>query len=208
MTATAAPTTARRLVTGGNPDAPAGPPTEEDFVPRAWLDADARRTPEDDAAPHDDYRPAPDVQHVAETLIAKHHRFRHLRDVRLDYRWKRRGGATAGKATLGKCVKVSGLVKDYTDATWIVWLAADHALALDAYQLEALIFHELLHAETDEEGEKPIVRPHDAECFVAEIEHYGLWMTDLVRVGQAARSVQMPLFEEADEDEEGEGDDE
>lgn len=194
MTATAAPTTARRLVTGGNPDALAGPPTEEDFVPRAWLDADARRTPEDDAAPHDDYRPAPDVQHVAETLIAKHHRFRHLRDVRLDYRWKRRGGATAGKATLGKCVKASGLVKDYTDATWIVWLAADHALALDAFQLEALIFHQLLHAETDEEGEKPTLAGHEFEGFRAELEEYGLWSGSARHIAPAFRQAALPLF--------------
>jgi hypothetical protein len=197
MTATAAPTTARRLITGNNPDAPAGPPTEEAFVPPAWLHADPRRSPDDDDAPHDDYLAAPDVQHVAEVLIAKHHRFKHLRDVRIDYRWKRRGGSAAGKATLGKCVKVSGLVRHYTDATWIIWLAADHALALDAYQLEALIFHELLHAETDEEGEKPIVRPHDFEGFACEIEEYGLWSQAAQQIAPAFRQARLPLFEGA-----------
>lgn len=187
-------TTARRLITGGNPAAPAGPPNEEDFVPRAWLDAFPYRTPDDDDAPHDDYLPAPEVATIAHALIGEHRAlFKHLDEVEIDFRWKRRGGSSAGKVTLGKCIKVSGLTKVYTTATWTIWLAADHCLTLDAYQLEALIFHELLHAEEDEDG-KPTIAPHDFEGFGKEIEHYGLWKRDLVLAGRAVQSQQLPLF--------------
>lgn len=194
----------RRLVTGADPDAFCCAPDQRAFINRAWLAAGGN--PLSDQAPHDDWREAPDVERIANLLIDKHRRFRHLRRRAVAYRWKYEGGATGGKATLGKCVKLSGVTKLYTDDVFLIWLAADHAhfFNLTAYQMEALIFHELCHATETDKGQ-PAIAPHDATVFVAEIEEYGLWMKDLVALGKAAVAAgeQLALWDD-DRDQESE----
>lgn len=185
--------TGRALITGGDPDRHFLVPADEEFVPLAWLNEDPHRTRDDEDAPHDDFLPAPEIEKIALALIAEH--FPTLRNVPIDYRWKRRGGKSGGRAVLGKCIKISGLLKHYADVAFVIWLAADNLTAMraTAYQIEALTFHELLHAETDEEGE-PTINPHDFEGFAKEIELYGLWKSDAVLMGRAFGAQQLPLF--------------
>lgn len=169
-------------------------PDDDDFLTRAYLDTGG--DPKADDAPHDDFIPAPDVARLARLLIAKHRTlFTHLDDVVVDYAWKRRGGSSGGKATLGTCVKQSGWAKYKTGCTWLIWLAADHCRSTmtTAFACEALVFHELLHAGADEDG-KPTVIQHDFEGFTREIVEYGLWTRDLVNAGRAVQQLQLPLF--------------
>lgn len=198
----------RRLVDGADPDAPTFPPTGTEWVNRQYLARGGN--PLSESAPLDDWRPAPEIERIAELLIAKHRRFKHLRNRQVVYRWNREGGQIGGKDTLGKCVKVSKGIRAFdVAADFLIWIAADHCQFhhLTAYQLEALIFHELCHAAETEKG-KPKIAPHDVTAFVAEVQEYGLWMADLQLFGRAvARATgQMTLWD--DREGEGEGEDE
>ena len=174
-----------RLVTGDNPPELYPVPETARFKSRPDL-----------ADPDLDFIPAPDVERIAAALIAADAgRFWHLTGafpLRVAYRWKREGGADGGRATLGKCVKAAPLVKHFGEIDFVIWLAADHLLVsgFTRYQVEALVFHELLH--TARVSGKPKTVPHDAELFVAEVERYGLWKTDLDHVGRAVRQLQLP----------------
>lgn len=195
----------RRTVTGAPPNDFCNAPTERAFINRAWLAAGG--DPNSEHAPHDAWYDGDDIGRIANLLIDKHRRFRHLGKRMIAYRWKYQGGATNGKDTLGKCVKLSGVTKIYTGDVFLIWVAADHATwhKLTNYQLEALIFHELCHATETDKGQ-PSLAPHDATVFIAEVEEYGLWMADLVRLGQAttAAAEQARLWADDDEDRESE----
>jgi hypothetical protein len=147
-----------------------------------------------------DFGPAPDIARIAEALIAAEEvRFGFLRDVDVRYLWKRKGGKSKGKATLGKCVKASGLVKYLgSDADFVIWVAADatRERALTTRQMEALVFHELLHISQGDDGE-PILVGHDFEGFAAELDTYGPWSADLKL---AARSVRQAGLWDLDEE--------
>lgn len=199
----------RRLVLGGDPDAPCGAPTGITWVNAEYIGRGGNPLAED--APLDDWREAPEIAAIAEALIARHKRFRHLRKREVVYRWNREGGAVGGKDTLGKCVKVGKAIKAFdVSADFLIWVAADNAdyHQLDAYQLEALIFHELCHASETDKG-KPKIAPHDVTAFVAEVEEYGLWMADLKLFGRAvaANGAQMRLWPDEAAGDEGDEDD-
>lgn len=181
------------LLTGGDPDEQYPAPSNDRFLVDDWWD-----TPhgDDKEPPRHDFIAAADVERIAAALIARHDAtFKHLGELAVAYRWKREGGDAGGKATLGKCVKTAGLVKHFGGVDFVIWLAADHcrSLRLTRWQVEALVYHELLHTERDEKG-KPIVIPHDFAGFAKEIEHYGLWQPDLVLAGCAIQHLQLPLF--------------
>lgn len=92
--------------------------------------------------------------------------------------WKASGGGPGSRPKLGKCTVASGLVQYFGLADWVVWLAADHCRQLEFsdVQVEALLYHELLHCVLKgEKDPKPAVRPHDFEGFAAEIRRYGFW---------------------------------
>ncbi len=164
-------TPARFLIAGGDASEEFPVPPASDFLDKNG-----------DAV---DFIPAPDVAKVGKALIARRNQLGHLRGKwKIAYRWKASGGQGGGKLTLGKCVKATGLVKHFSGEDFIVWLAADHlALAkLTRFQVEALVWHELCHAEiveNDKGEEIAKVRAHDFEGFRSEIEHYGFWRADI-----------------------------
>ncbi len=179
----------RALVTGGDPDKPFPVPQEDDFLPE---DADLVGGDPD----CDDFSRAPELLRIGDALIARHETlFKPLRGLHVAYLWKRAGGTTAGKATLGRCVKASGLARHFSKADAIVWLAADHCRAarLSAYQVEALLFRELLRLHVDEDGKVRVVG-YDFAGFNREIVEYGLWQRELVDAGRAIQQLQLPLF--------------
>lgn len=119
------------------------------------------------------------LANAADRLIDKHG-FTHIRQASVDYLWRGKGSTRGGKLVLGKTQRPSGLLKLYSKADFVIILAADHCRnqKLDEDQLEALLFHELLHIGSDDEGEPTLVA-HDVEAFVEEIKEYGLWKSDL-----------------------------
>ncbi len=171
------PAAARQLVTPGEPNDRYPVPSEDDF--------------------DRDFLPAVELGEIAKALIEKHPRFKFIGEYcRVVYLWKAEGGDVNGLATLGKCQKPGGLLKLFSDAQFIIWLAADHArvLALTRWQVEALLFHELCHAAWGESGAK--LRGHDFAGFRAELENYGAWESDLRRAAESFG--QLPLFAEDD----------
>lgn len=134
-----------------------------------------------------DFLPSPPMADLAETLIARYEYLRSdTKDLTIKYLWKAKGGAKGGKAVMGKCVKPSGLAGYYAGADFVIWLAADHAWAyeLKDEQIEALLFHELLHIgkEATDNGPVYYVRPHDFEGFKAEIHEYGFWLPEIKEI--------------------------
>ena len=182
MVATEAPPQ-RRLITGGDPDSRYPIPKEGDFVKPLPLGATALT--------FHDYIPAPELQKIGEALIAS--KLTGLMDeVAVEYLWKRKGGTTRGKWNMGKCQKLTGLARFFSvSADFVVWLAADfcESYKLTRWQMEALLFHELLHIEIEEpeDEDKPTIkRPtdHDFEGFYVEITEYGLWQRELARLSE------------------------
>lgn len=111
-------------------------------------------------------------------------------DVR--YLWKREGGKTGGKSTLGACQKPSGVLRYFAGCDFVIWVAADHTRGFTYHQMRALVFHELLHVGETDKG-KATVYPHDFEGFEAEIRAYGFWKPDIEGFGRAVE--QGKLFE-------------
>lgn len=181
-------------------------PTEEAFI-TGW-----RVKPDDpEAAPKPvfrDFLDAPELREIGDRLI-KSGPLTSYDDgkLRIDYRWKHKGGMSGGNAIGGKCVKLSGPAKHYADgAHFLVWLAADHCEVegFSDRQIEALVYHELLHierVETDEEDleGQPIIkyrtRGHDFEGFYSELEQYGMWNRVYQRLDEVVRQMALPGFE-------------
>ena len=131
-----------------------------------------------------EYLEAPDLEELAEELIAEHGDVAgDAGSFAIDFAWKAEGGAARGAPVLGKAVKLSGLAAWYGGAQFVIWLAADHAWShqLTRRQVEALLFHQLMHVRADPESGRPYLAPHDAEVFRAELERYGAWREGLER---------------------------
>lgn len=148
----------------------------------------------------DDFAVSSALAQRARVLIDRHpEHLKHLDGMSVIYLWKRQGGKSKGRATFGKCSKPSGLLKHFSEAQFVIWLAADHCRAAGYRdrEIEALLFHEMLHtgiAEVDENtgrGGGATLVPHELEVFRAEVEIYGLWAPDLKEVGPAFQQVSL-----------------
>lgn len=160
-------------------------------------------TNEDGEIVLDDFCRAPELADIGRKLL--NGPVSHLNDgqLRIDYRWKLKGGSTGGNPTLGKCVKLSGAAKHYAGgADFLVWLAANwcEVEGFSDRQIEALVYHELLHItrteKEDKDGETVVkygVRGHDVEMFMAEMEQYGAWDRSLQRLEEVVRQLPLPM---------------
>lgn len=162
------------------------------------------RVPSDGEFGDDDFFVSSALASRARVLIERHPEyFEHLADYRLSvtYLWKKVGGKSKGRGVFGKTTKPAGLLKLFSEATFVIWLAADHCrgAGYGDREIEALLFHEMLHtaeAEEDEEtgrGGGPTLVPHELEIFRAEVEVYGFWADDIKQAAPAFR--QGNLFE-------------
>jgi hypothetical protein len=150
---------------------------------------------EDQDGKHD-FIDAADLEEMALRLISRHQtRFGPLGRLGIVFQWKAKGGRSQGKVTLGRCQKTAGLLKKFSKADLVIWAARDNCedLHLSFKQMEALIFHELLHADVDTEY-KPIIKPHEFEGFSFELQEYGTWSRDLEHASRAFR--QTSFFDE------------
>jgi len=169
----------------------------------AFIDAALRRSvrpPSQASFGHDQYMLAPGLEALAERLIERHDCFEHLRDVDIVYLWRAKGGASGGKAVLGKCQKPGGLLAFFAKYEFAIWLAADAAVAYDlsARQIESALFHELKHCgyvvpSNDDEPLRYVVVGHDVTAFNDEVREYGLWMDDLRMFGETIEQLALPL---------------
>lgn len=180
-----------------DPDAECPIPDSLAFIDPAWVAAGGVPTARN--APLLDYCPAPTLAEVGKALIARHRsRFPHLHkpfNHTVEFFWKRVGGDAKGRMTLGACQKTPPLMRTMTRARWVIWIAADNCEGLTNREMEALIYHELLHTGMDDKG-KPKPQGHDLEEFRAVVEEYGFPFHDL----RAFRdTVQLRLFADGGE---------
>lgn len=169
--------TDRHLVTGGDPDEPA-------VVPIAALFGD------------DDYLEASTVAKIGAALIQAYpEELGHLTTADIAYVWKAKGTKKCGVPVLGTCQRPGGLTRHFAAVDFVVTIMADHCreMQMTRWQLEALTFHELLHADVDGDTGKPAVKGHDTEMFFDEIKHYGLWKSDLREARVAFEQVPLPI---------------
>lgn len=165
--------------------------------------------PPDDkfAEAEDEFIPAPELELIGKALIDKYENdFGRIYDANILYLWKQKGGASGGQSTLGKCIRPTGLAKHFATKTddgfsekvdFVVWVAADHARThqITLRQMNALIFHELMHTDWDEG--KFVIKTHEFEGFAREIEEFGMWKNSIKKIAEACetvKDVQMGLF--------------
>lgn len=140
-----------------------------------------------------DYLLAPELARIGRLLIKTYEDdFFTLEDAEIDYFWKRKGGTTGAKNTLGKCVKVSGPLVYYSEKDFLIWLAADHCYSFNYFKLTATVFHELKHAYMDLAEQKAEIVDHDFEGFGREIEIFGKWRADAEIMGAAFDRIRQP----------------
>lgn len=139
-----------------------------------------------------DFCPAEGLTELAYGLVAKYDELNFIARYKLGVLWKRKGGQSKGRDTLGKCVKPTGLTAFFAGLDWVIWVAADHVREndLDARSVEALLFHELNHCIVDKD-DVPGVVGHDVEMFRAEVEEYGLWKDDLRQTAAVFRQLDL-----------------
>jgi hypothetical protein len=141
---------------------------------------------------------APDIEAIANELIAEYHvDFERHGEAKIEYLWKRKGGMQGGGALVGQTQRTPWIARFYSGSEFTMWIAADNAraLQLDDAGMRALIFHLLLHIEYDGEKDKFKVRDHDFEGFVRELEVFGPWQRDLRRAQAAFSQSPLPLWE-------------
>jgi hypothetical protein len=138
-----------------------------------------------------DYVEGPAPQILADVLIEHCDEVEAAGEFKIKFAWKRTGGKSTGMATLGKCVKLSGLTLYFGKVDFVVWLAADHCRDRAGINLAALMFHELLHIDQDENG-LPTSRGHEFEGFSAEIERFGIWRESIRPIATAFKESPFP----------------
>jgi len=148
-----------------------------------------------------DFLPAPQLAEIGRRLIRERDEFIALRSCTITWLWRREGGKSQGKATLAKATPAPKLWRHQVTIDATIWLAADYGRAhrLTYRQVEACLYHELLHLTPKEDGSLGTIR-HDFEGFLKELEAYGAWKQDLQQVQALVRQMCLPGFDrEGDE---------
>lgn len=157
------------------------------------------------------YLEAPELANIAEELIGRHGFLEDHENCVIRWYWKRKTGVSKGRVTIGMMKRASDLLGHLTGADFIGYLSATtlRNAGFTDQQIEAAVFHELLHIGSDDKGNFISV-PHDFEGFAAEVRVYGTW-TESLKLGGQAFSVATQLGLDLDgaagcdddEDEEG-----
>jgi hypothetical protein len=150
------------------------------------------------------YRSAPEVEKIAERLIATVERHELLGDVRVDYVFIDQAPVSRGRLILGRARKVTGLsaylangrptsdpnLDGFTvrEPLFVIEISFDTWRTLTTAQKEALVDHELCHCRVgiDEKtnGWKLSTVGHDVEEFACVVERHGLWSNGLTGLGR------------------------
>lgn len=132
---------------------------------------------------------SPAVLSLANEIIYEHHPW--LVEFRIGFVFRSEGFKKEGKLVIGNTSKVSPKFTPHLNLHFLIWLAANEWDRMTEIQRRALIDHELCHI--SREGK---LVSHDIEEFGAILQRYGLWKSDLFRVGrvlQSAVQLAMPV---------------
>jgi hypothetical protein len=138
---------------------------------------------------------APELDNVVHRHINTYEEFAELTNVKITCLWKQKGGIRGGKATLGACRRVTGMLTHFARSNFVIWLAAEQLRhKATTRDIEGCLYHELCHIEYDPQDGKFGLRGHDFEGFASELRRFGVWRGDLEIAGKAFRQLQ--LFKE------------
>lgn len=155
-----------------------------------------------------DFEEAPDLEMLGDALIETCKEFEDIRWAREEgemailYRWQKKASKSADRVVSGSLARAAGLVRHLSDSEYVIKIAADINYMATNWQMEALVFHELMHIKINRQvvgkGENIVLVPelkvkaHDLEMFWAEVNRYGLWRRDLEQAQKTFE--QAPLF--------------
>lgn len=137
---------------------------------------------------------------LVDALIEHHDAFTSLSDLTIRTLWQKDAGKEDGRLKLGSISQQTNMTRYLTGVDYVIIVSLKAAAQYDLtnWQMEALLFHQLMHIEAEEgdDGEiKLKKRPHDIGLFNAEIINYGAWYLDLANTSNAFR--QQLLWEES-----------
>lgn len=139
---------------------------------------------------------APEVQEIAERLIAAHHQ--HLQQASIRYLFRVGEWTAHHQVVYGAARAVTGLMGYLTGLDFVILINRGIWPGLTDGQKEALVDHELCHCrrKVTEDGVVTwYTVGHPVEDFFEVIERHGYWNRDLKRLGEVAERLQQrPLF--------------
>lgn len=138
---------------------------------------------------------APDLETIAADLLESRKELHFASQVRIAYRWVRKGGKVDDRYRYEAAERVPSKLQRELGIDYFVWLAADHirSAGVIAWHVEAMLYHALMHVT----GGRP--RPHEFSGFRSELTYYGPWRYDL-RVAAVAVQQLALLSDEQDEE--------
>ena len=138
------------------------------------------------------FTPAPEVEALANTIIAAHHP--DLVHARIEYVFNEKVPKGGGKDIWGRARKITGLsafladdagegVTPVGEEFFVIEISRPVWVVLNTAQRTALVDHELCHCTViiDDDGETAKLRTktHDLEEFRAVVERHGIWRPDI-----------------------------
>lgn len=120
-----------------------------------------------------------ELKEMAQKIISKKEILYHIAeyDYHIGYFYCDEAKRSQGKRILGQCIKVSGILSHYTDYDFIIVIYEPNISNFNDAQLQALLYHELLHI-----GEDYRIVKHDVNDFYSVLKEFGVdwqWDTNL-----------------------------
>ncbi len=135
-----------------------------------------------------EYVMSPEMKVIADKVIAENDELAHLRggSVRIGYQIGSGQRKHGDMFVFGDCTKATAKTKAFSNVDFVITFYAPNVENLKGWQLERLMFHELLHI--GYAGEDALsINPHDIGDFRACIEKWGIdWLGtgDVEHVGK------------------------
>lgn len=129
------------------------------------------------------------LDELLEQVIDAYPEFEWLSGFRLRILWKRKG------SKLGVCSAASGLVRYFGKVDFVILLSANQVRERQfrPRQIEALVYHELLHCDEKGDERRPAIGEHDLEVFAGELKHYGAWRPPIEAMRRPFRELEAML---------------
>lgn len=127
-------------------------------------------------------RKNPEIYRLLDRLIQENHPALFESEAKIVLVFQEFNPDKFGRLVWGKCQKATKLLAALTDYAFAISLNAEVWGRITEKQREALLDHELCHAnaeEDDDGGWKFSLRRHDLEEFQAIVERHGLWRGDV-----------------------------
>lgn len=117
-----------------------------------------------------------ELKDLAEKIISKKINLYHISEweYHVGYFYSDEKKYIGANKILGQCVKVSGILSHYCDFDFIIIIYEPNIIGFNDGQLQALLYHELLHI-----GEDYRIVKHNVQDFYEVLNEFGVdWQID------------------------------